>query len=384
LEQLINSGLKWVFTAARIRTMSRYFRPNIASMAGYVPGEQPGDEKLTKLNTNENPYPPSPGVLAALREATNQSLRLYPEPLSDCLRNIAAEVYGAGRQNILAGNGSDEILSILLRSFVGRGDRVAFPVPTYSLYETLVKIQDGEQVCVDFPADFSIPPELHSANAAVTFLCNPNSPSGTLVSLTEIERLARAVAGVLVVDEAYIDFAEGPGSSAIPLIQSIPNLIVLRTFSKSFSLAGLRIGLAFAPAELIAGMMKVKDSYNVNRLSLVAATAALQDLSWMERNVRRIQQTRRQLVDGLVKLDFYVYPSHANFVMAQKKGQEQKALYQALRERKIYVRYFDTPELRDSLRITVGTAEDVERLLQEIAAIQNESGYPSQSGGGKL
>ena len=364
--------------------MSRYFRPNIASMAGYVPGEQPGDEKLVKLNTNENPYPPSPGVLAALRDATNQSLRLYPEPLSDSLRNVAAEVYGVRLENILAGNGSDEILSIILRCFVGRADRVAFPVPTYSLYETLVKVQDGELVCEDFPADFSIPPELHLANAAVTFLCNPNSPSGTLVSLTEIERLAQAVFGVLVVDEAYIDFAEDPGSSAIYLTQSTPNLIVLRTFSKSFSLAGLRIGLAFAPAELIAGMMKVKDSYNLNRLSLVAATAALQDLPWMQQNVRRIQQTRRQLVDGLVKLGFYVYPSQANFVMAQRKGQEQKALYQALRERKIYVRYFDTPELRDSLRITVGTPEDVEMLLHEIAAIQKDSVKPLRSGGGKL
>jgi histidinol-phosphate aminotransferase len=363
--------------------MSRYFRANIESMEGYVPGEQPGDEKFVKLNTNENPYPPSPQVLAALSEATNQSLRLYPEPLSDRLRNIAAQVYGAGLENILAGNGSDEILSIVLRCFVGRGDRVAFPVPTYSLYETLVKIQDGEPVCLDYPADFSIPRELHSANAAVTFLCNPNSPSGTLVRVTEIEKLARAVAGVLVVDEAYIDFADDPDSSAIPLVKSIANLIVLRTFSKSFSLAGLRIGLAFAPAELIAGMMKVKDSYNVNRLSLVAATAALQDLPWMQRNVGRIQRTRRQLADGLSKLGFYVYPSHANFVMAQKKAQEQKALYEALRKRKIYVRYFDTPELRDSLRITVGTPEDVDRLLQEIASIEKASLFPSQTAGGR-
>jgi histidinol-phosphate aminotransferase len=377
--------LKWVFETARIRSMPRYFRSNIASMAGYVPGEQPGDEKLAKLNTNENPYPPSPSVLAALRKATNQSLRLYPEPLSDCLRNVAAEVYGVGPNNILAGNGSDEILSIVLRCFVGRGDRVAFPVPTYSLYETLVKIQDGEQVCVGYPADFAIPPQLHSANAAVTFLCNPNSPSGTLVALSEIDKLARAVAGVIVVDEAYIDFAEDPGSSAISLIQNIPNLIVLRTFSKSFSLAGLRIGLAFASAELIAGMMKVKDSYNLNRLSLVAATAALQDLPWMQRNVRRIQQTRRKLIDGLRKLGFYVYPSHANFVMAQKKGQEQKALYHALRERKIFVRYFDIPGLRDSLRITVGTAEEVENLLQEIATIQNAGGVTLlQTEGGEL
>ena len=294
-------------------------------MTGYIPGEQPGDEALAKLNTNENPYPPSPRVLAALRKTTNQSLRLYPEPLSDSLRKLAAEVYGVRPENILAGNGSDEILSIVLRCFVGPGDRVAFPVPTYSLYETLVKIQDGEQVGVEYPADFAIPPELHSANAAVTFLCNPNSPSGTLVGLTEIQKLARAVKGIIVIDEAYIDFAEDQGSSAISLIGSIPNLIVLRTFSKSFSLAGLRIGLALASAELIAGMMKVKDSYNLNRLSLVAATAALQDLPWMQRNVRRIQQTRRKLVSGLRDLGFYVYPSQANFVMAQIKGQQAKS-----------------------------------------------------------
>jgi histidinol-phosphate aminotransferase len=353
--------------------MALYFRSNIASMTGYIPGEQPGGEAVAKLNTNENPYPPSPRVLAALRKTTNQSLRFYPEPLSDSLRKLAAEIYGVRAENILAGNGSDEILSILLRCFVGRGDRVAFPVPTYSLYETLVKIQDGEQVCVHYPVDFAIPRELHSANAAVTFLCNPNSPSGTLVALREIQKLARAVKGIIVIDEAYIDFAEDQGSSAISLIGSIPNLVVLRTFSKSFSLAGMRIGLALAPAELIAGMMKVKDSYNLNRLSVVAATAALKDLPWMQRNVRRIQQTRRKLVSGLRSLGFYVYPSQANFVMAQIKGHKQKALYESLKEKRIFVRYFDTQGLEDSLRITVGTPREVESLLQEIAAIQNRS-----------
>jgi histidinol-phosphate aminotransferase len=353
--------------------MSLYFRSNISSMTGYIPGEQPGDKALAKLNTNENPYPPSPRVLAALRKTTKQSLRLYPEPLSDSLRKLAAEVYRVRPENILAGNGSDEILSIVLRCFVGPGDRVAFPVPTYSLYETLVKIQDGEQVGVEYPADFAIPPELHSANAAVTFLCNPNSPSGTLVGLTEIQKLARSVKGIIVIDEAYIDFAQDQGSSAISLIGTIPNLIVLRTFSKSFSLAGMRIGLALASAELIAGMMKVKDSYNLNRLSLVAATAALQDLPWMQRNVRRIQQTRGKLVSGLRDLGFYVYPSQANFVMAQIRGKQQKALYESLRERKIFVRYFDTQGLEDSLRITVGTPREIESLLQEIAAIQNRS-----------
>jgi histidinol-phosphate aminotransferase len=353
--------------------MSPYFRPNIAAMAGYVPGEQPADAKIVKLNTNENPYPPSPRVLAALRKAANPYLRLYPEPLSDSLRLIAAQVYGVKPKNILAGNGSDELLSIVLRCFVGPRDRVALPTPTYSLYETLVKIQDGELICIDYPPDFAIPKDLHSARGAVTFLCNPNSPSGTLVPLPEIEQLARAVTCILVVDEAYIDFAENQAASAIPLVKKIANLIVLRTFSKSFSLAGMRIGLAFAAPDLISGMMKVKDSYNLNRLSLVAGIAALQDMGWMQRNVRRIQQTRRRLIDGLGKLDFYLYPSQANFVMAQKRGRKQKKLYEALKRRKIFVRYFDTPALKDSLRISVGRNEEIDALLRAIASIQKRT-----------
>lgn len=351
--------------------MSGYFRPNIAALAGYVPGEQPGDEGIIKLNTNENPYPPSPRVLSALRRATNKSLRLYPQPLADSLRNAAAEVYGVKRENILAGNGSDEILSILLRCFVGRNDRVAFPVPTYSLYETLVAIQEGELVRIDYPADFSIPEELYSQRAALTFLCNPNSPSGTLVPLPEIERLARAVAGVLVVDEAYIDFAENEPASAIPLIRQIPNLVVLRTFSKSFSLAGMRIGLGFAAEEIVAGMMKVKDSYNLSRLSLIAATAALGDLPWMKRNVRRIQQGRTKLIRSLEGLGYDVYPSQANFVMAQKRGQNQKTTYEALKAKNILVRYFDTAGLQESLRIAVGAPQEIKTFLREMATLQN-------------
>ena len=309
--------------------MSAYFRKNIAALAGYVPGEQPRDEKVIKLNTNENPYPASPRVFAALRKAINRSLRLYPEPLADSLRAVAATAYGVKRENILAGNGSDEILSIIMRSFIGPQDRVAFPVPTYSLYDTLIAIQEGQPSPVDYLPDFSLPETLAAQNAAVTFLCNPNSPSGTIVPLPDIERLARAVSGILVVDEAYVDFAESEGASTVPLISRLSNLIVLRTFSKSFSLAGMRVGLAFASEEIISGMMKVKDSYNLNRLSLVAATAALQDMSWMTRNVRRIQRSRRQLSTGLRKMGFYVYPSHANFVMARKKEQNLKA---ALRE----------------------------------------------------
>ena len=345
------------------------FRANIAALAGYVPGEQPQDPGIIKLNTNENPYPPSPRVYAALRSAIRGSLRLYPEPLSDSLRSAAASVYGVKPANIVAGNGSDELLSMVLRCFVGPGDRVAFPVPTYSLYATLVEIQDGVCVAVDYRADFSLPETLGAQGAALTFLCNPNAPSGTLVTLPEIEKLARSLSGILVVDEAYVDFAESEGASSLPLIDRLSNLIVLRTFSKSFSLAGMRIGLAFAAEEIVAGMMKVKDSYNLNRLSLVAASAALQDLPWMARNAGRIQRSRKKLTTALRRLGYQVYPSHANFVLARKNGRNLKPVYEELKRRKILVRYFDAPRLQDCLRITVGTPKELAALVDAMASI---------------
>jgi len=221
---------------------------------------------------------------------------------------------------------------------------------------------------VEYPAKFSVPEALAAQNAALTFLCNPNSPTGTLVPLQEIDRLARAVSGILVLDEAYVDFADGEGASALPLIRQLPNLVVLRTFSKSFSLAGMRIGLAFAAEEIIAGMMKVKDSYNLNRLSLVAATAALQDLTWMARNVRRIQKSRRKLIAGAKKMGFQVLPSQANFVLVRKPGENLRGVYEALKRNKILVRYFDVPGLHECLRITVGTAREVAALLSALAA----------------
>ena len=349
--------------------MPSYFRANIAAMTGYVPGEQPQDAGFIKLNTNENPYPPSPRVAAALRKAIGGSLRLYPEPLGSALRSAAAGVYGVRPSNIIAGNGSDELLSMLLRCFVGPGDRVAYPQPTYSLYDTLIEIQDGVRAPVDYPEDFSLPGTLAAQNASLTFLCNPNAPSGTLVALDAIESLARSVSGILVVDEAYVDFAESEGSSSIPLIQRLENLIVLRTFSKSFSLAGMRIGLAFASEEIIAGMMKVKDSYNLNRLSLVAASAALQDMPWMARNARRIQQGRKKTTSALRRLGYEVYPSHANFILARRKGKNLKPIYEELKRRRILVRYFDVAGLQDCLRITIGTPKEIQALIHEMAAL---------------
>ena len=346
--------------------MSARLRPHIARLHAYVPGEQIHAEGIIKLNTNENPYPPSPQVMRALRRAIDPALRLYPEPLSDTLRNQAAATYAVDAENVLAGNGSDELLSILVRCLIGKGDRVAYPVPTYTLYDTLVDIQEGESVAVDYPPDFSLPEALVAQNTALTFLCNPNSPSGTLLSRCAIERLAAAVTGVLVVDEAYIDFADQADASAISLIKKFPNLVVLRSFSKSFSLAGMRIGLAFGAREMIAGLMKVKDSYNLNRLSAIAATTALQDQEWMKRNVGRIQRARRQLTRRLTKLGFSVSPSQANFVLARRPEHDLRPLYEHLKSRKILVRYFDVPGLKDALRITVGTSRQVQALAREL------------------
>ncbi len=351
--------------------VSNRFRKNIAAIEGYVPGEQPQDGDFVKLNTNENPYPPSPRVLAAVRKAADRSLRLYPEPLSDSLRAVAALTYGVAPENVLVGNGSDELLSILMRCFVGAGDRVSYPEPTYTLYDTLIAIQEGVKAAVSYLPDFSLPENFFSQAAALAFLCNPNSPSGTLLSLDVIERVARAASGVVVVDEAYIDFADTEKASAIPLLTSHSNVVVLRTFSKSFSLAGARVGLAFASEQIISGMTKVKDSYNVNRLSQIAAAAALADLPWMQRNVRRIQTNRKKLTRGLKKLGFHVYPSQANFVLARQGGRSLKELYGELRRRKILVRYFDQPGLQDCLRITVGAPDEVKTLLNEMAAIIN-------------
>jgi histidinol-phosphate aminotransferase len=344
------------------------FRKNIEDLVGYVPGEQPQDGAYIKLNTNENPYPPSPRVVAALKKAAGGALRLYPEPMGRDVRTLAASVYGLAPENILVGNGSDELLSIIVRAFAGVGDRVLYPEPTYTLYDTLVAIQEGVKVTLPYTSDFSLPEAFFAEKAALTFVCNPNSPSGTLLPLSDIERLARSSAGAVVVDEAYIDFSD-VSATAIPLLKEFHNLIVLRTFSKSFSLAGMRIGLALASEEMITGLLKIKDSYNVNRLSQVAAAAALGDLAWMERSVGRIQKSRKKLVAGLKKLGFVVYPSQANFVLARRAGQNLRGLYEELKRRKILVRYFAQPGLEDCLRITVGAPAEMRALLDQLAAI---------------
>jgi len=348
--------------------MSVVFRRNVARMEGYVPGEQPQEPGYVKLNTNENPYPPSPNVRKAVLAELGDPLRLYPDPGATRLRRQAALTYGFDLSQVIAGNGSDDLLAMVARAFIGEGDVLACPTPTYTLYDTLVRIQGGRRVEVPYPEDYSLPPALAGRKARVTVVASPNSPSGTAVPVRTLAALADAVPGVLVVDEAYADFAE---ETALRLARERENVIVLRTLSKSFSLAGLRIGLGFAHPRIIDGLNKVKDSYNLSRLSIAAGAAALADTAWMERNAGRIRKTRDALVEALPPVGFAPFPSQSNFVLARRaRGGSARPVYEALKRRKILVRYFDTPRLAGCLRITVGTDDEVAALLSAMKAIR--------------
>ena len=340
-------------------------RPVVERMQGYVPGEQPRAGPVVKLNTNENPYPPAPGVLAAVAAAASADLRLYPDPAATALREAAARVYGLAPEQVLVGNGSDDLLTMLMRAAVGPDDVVVYPEPTYSLYDTLVTIQEGRSLTIPFPADFSLPPALAAAEGRLLMLCNPNSPSGTFTPVEVIEDLARGRDGIVVVDEAYVDFAP---ASALPLLARHDNVVVLRSFSKSFSLAGMRIGLAFGHPDLLAEIVKVKDSYNVGRVAIAAGVAALADYEWMQQNVARILATRARLSANLAARGYEVLPSAANFVFARRSGEDQAPVQTRLRARGVLVRHFATPRLADGLRITVGTDAEVDRLLEELGA----------------
>jgi len=344
-----------------------FIRPAIQAMVGYTPGEQPKDGGYIKLNTNENAYPPSAGVRAAISGCATDDVRLYPDPMADALRDAAAARYDLSRQHILGGNGSDELLAIIVRACIDPGDRVAFPYPTYSLYDTLIDIAGGEAVRVPFSEDFGLPGQLAEAAARVTLVCNPNAPSGTFIAVDQLAGLSTQVAGLLVVDEAYVDFAS---DSALRLVRERPNVVVLRTLSKSFSLAGMRVGLAFGPPAVIAELAKVKDSYNLSRVSIAAGVAALADYDVMQEHVRRVRATRARLTERLRALGYEVPPSQANFVLARRRGTDQRAVYEALKRRRILVRYFAVPELADALRITVGTDEEIDALLAALAEIR--------------
>lgn len=349
------------------------FRGAIRRMTAYIPGEQPrSDRRLIKLNTNENPYPPSPSVRGVLAGAA-PLLRLYPPPRADELIAEAARCYRLPHEMIIAGNGSDELLAMIFRATLGRRDRVAYPLPTYSLYDTLAAIQEARVIGIPWQKEFVLPlDELVRARARLTIVCNPNSPSGTYAPVAKLAALARRLGPrLLVIDEAYVDFAAG---NALELVRRYRNVVVLRSFSKSFSLAGMRLGLGFAQPEIIQQLLKVKDSYNLSRLAIAVGARALGDVAWMRRNVERIKATRSRVESELRRMGFEVPPSQANFVMARMPGRDLAPLAAGLRKRGILVRYFAMPGLRDALRISIGTPAEMAALMRALRPLVAELG----------
>ncbi len=344
--------------------MAHYLRPAIRAMAGYVPGEQPRDDGFVKLNTNENPYPPSPRALAAIREAAGDGLRKYPDPTGTAFRQTAGRALGVDPDAILIGNGSDDILTILTRAFVPEGGVVVSPTPSYLLYRTLAEIQGGSYLSVPFTSDWRLPDPWPAPAAHLTFVPNPNSPTGTMVPLGDLERLAEQIHGPLVIDEAYVDFAT---DNALCLASK--RVVVTRSLSKSYALAGLRFGYAVAEPSLIREFFKVKDSYNCDALSLAGAAAALEDQEYFRASRAKILATRDRLHQALRDLGFDVCPSQANFVWARRHDRPVQPLYEELKRRKILVRYMAYEGYGDGLRITVGSDAEIDALLVELQKI---------------
>ena len=339
-----------------------YFRPEIERMAGYLPGEQPQGGKAIKLNTNENPYPPSPAVDRAIRRVLQQGLARYPDPMGDAFRIRAADLYGVEKDWILCGNGSDDILTIVTRALVAQGRRLRLPYPSYVLYKTLAQIQGAQSEEIHFTDAWSLRPEFAAGDDGLrlVFLPNPNSPSGTTIEPAAILELAEKLPCPLLVDEAYADFAE---TNCIDLVAQNEKIMVSRTMSKSYGLAGLRFGFLIAQPQMIRQMAKVKDSYNCDALSIAGATAAIDDRAWLAENRAKVLATRARMAESLGQLGFSVVPSQANFLWCTHDSQPVKPIYEGLKQSGILVRYMNYPDWGDGLRVSVGTDEQIDACL---------------------
>jgi len=366
----IISFLKYaLFTSYFLTVTMSYFRPAIDAMTGYVPGEQPKSGlKVIKLNTNENPYPPSPKAIAALQNIDGDSLRRYPDPFAHEFCQAVSDALGVPKDWVIVGNGSDDVLNILIRACAESGDRkVVYPMPTYVLYRTLAAMQPSETVEIPYDENFQLPiDELVAAKGAVTFIASPNSPSGHIVPLDDLRQLAQKVSGIVAIDEAYTDFAE---YSALTLVQEFDNVIVLRTLSKGYSLAGLRLGFGIANPKLLSGLFKVKDSYNIDAVAIAVGTAAMRDQEYKTANAEKVKISRTKLTLALKNLDYTVLESHGNFVLATTPKGNAEEIYLKLKESGILVRYFNQAGLADKLRITVGTDEQNKALIDQLTLI---------------
>ncbi|HJO95201.1 MAG TPA: histidinol-phosphate transaminase [Victivallales bacterium] len=350
--------------------MKSFFRKNIDAMDGYTPGEQPKRNNLIKLNTNENPYPPSPKVAQILKEISCESLRFYPNPTSDPLRHKLSEIFDLKIENIITGNGSDDILTIILRSFVNENENIVCFDPTYSLYPVLAQIENSNTVTISltenykisdnfFDRDFSkICSDIHNK---VFFISRPNSPTGNSFCIDKIRKICSVFKGIVVVDEAYVDFAE---DTCIKLINEFKNVIITRTLSKSYSLAGIRLGWAMADQVLISGMMKVKDSYNVNQITQKLALAAVTDQQYLKTNIIKVITTRKYLTEKLTELGFTTINSQANFIFTSPPEKNAEDLFKYLRKNNVITRYFPSKKTGEYLRISVGTDKEIQLLIE--------------------
>ena len=350
--------------------MKEFWSRRIRDAVPYIPGEQPRDRKFIKLNTNENPYPPSPLALEAMQNAISKGLRLYPDPECAALRAAAAECWGVRPEQVFCGNGSDEILAFAFQAFFDPGREVVFPKITYSFYPVYTDYFGLDRREVPMNPDFSDPVELLCGNNGGVVLANPNAPTGIAVEPDVVERLLKANPDVVViVDEAYVDFG---AQSAVGLIDRYPNLLVVETLSKSRSLAGLRVGFALGQENLIDALRCVRDSinsYTVDSVAQAGAAAALADREYFERTRQKVMDTRSRTARALEELGFTVCPSLANFLFVRHPEKQGKAIYNALRDRGILVRRWDIPEIAEWLRISIGTDQEMQALIRSLESL---------------
>ena len=370
---------------SELKIDTRLWSSKARNLSPYVPGEQPQHENLCKLNTNENPFPPSPRVGEAIAKVLEQQaddLRLYPAPESDDLRAALAQLYDIDINQVFVGNGSDEVLALVFASFFLKERPILAPDISYSFYPVYAQTFGIELVQIALENDFSIDPDAYRQPCSGIIIANPNAPTGLLLSLADIRKLAGEHSNsVIVIDEAYIDFAQAADSSsdtevsAVSLINEFDNILVTQTFSKSRSLAGLRVGMAFGNASLIEALTRMKNSFNsypLDKLAQAGATASVLDVEYFTQICQQVIDLRNSLTAELIALGFDVLPSHANFVFARPKDGNANAVANALREQGIIVRHFDKPRINEYLRITTGTAEQNERLIDALQALQKE------------
>lgn len=342
-------------------------RPNIVEMAAYVPGFQPPEsERFIKLNTNENPFPPSPQVIAAIQAETGANLRKYPDARSVAPRLEAARVYGFEPEWIIMANGSDEVLNNLIRCFAAEGEEIGYVHPSYSYYLTLGQIQGVKVRTFHLSPDLKIEEPLTSFDGKIFFLTNPNAPFGFTFPLSFIDDLASRLKGILVVDEAYADFGK---ENSLGLVRRHDNLVVTRTLSKSYSLAGMRIGLAIAPPAIITALDKIRDHYNLDRLAQAAAAAALKDQDYFRSCVEKIRAIREWFRSELLTLGYEIFPSQANFLFCVPPDRDGLRIYQELYNRRILVRHFSDSLLKHGLRISIGNRQEMEATLNALREI---------------